>query len=156
MTWIQRVAQQANATDEWLARRAYLKPDAEKARLGPIESRSDAGTAYAVLTAIPIHGQPVELWFDPTTGFLARTVRVMPTTVEAVSYGNYNRVGDVLLPHRITTSEGTSISWKFTEYHLNPAIDNLTFQPPRSCDDDCSEWQGYYPSRNRRLLNDQR
>src|ERR1700691_183815 len=32
-------SQQANVTDEWLARRAYMKPDAESASLGPAADR---------------------------------------------------------------------------------------------------------------------
>jgi Aspartyl protease/PDZ domain len=130
-------AQQADATDEWLARRAYLKPHVENARLGPIENRSDGGTAFAVLTATPLHGQPIELWFDTATGFLARTVRVMPTTVETVNYTNYKKVEGLLLPHRIITDEGTGDfdTVEISEYHLNPAVDDRTFQPPRAPND---------------------
>jgi hypothetical protein len=130
-------AQQANATDEWLARRAYLKPDADGAQLGPVENRSDAGSAYAVVTATPPHGQPVELWFDAANGFLSRTVRVMPTTVQTVSYANYKQVAGVLLPHRIVTDEGTGDldTVEISGYQLDPAITDRTFEPPHTPDD---------------------
>ncbi len=130
-------AQQANATDEWLARRGYLMRDADGAKLGPVETHSDAGSTYAVVTATPLHGQPVDLWFDSATGLLSRTVRVMPTTVETLSYGNYKQVEGVLLPYRIITDEGTGDldTVEISAYHLNPGINDRTFEPPRAPND---------------------
>ncbi|MGA8438345.1 MAG: aspartyl protease family protein [Candidatus Sulfotelmatobacter sp.] len=130
-------AQQVSITEEWLARRAYMKADAENASLGPVGERSDAGTTYAVVTATPVHGQPIELWFAAATGFLARTVRVMPTTVETVNYTNYKKVEGLLLPHRIVTDQGTGDldTVEISEYHLNPPVDERTFQPPHTLND---------------------
>ncbi len=127
-------AQRASATEEWLARRAYMKANAGKASLGPVENRSDAGTTYAVVTVTPLHGQPIELWFDAATGFLARTVRMTPTTVETVNYSNCKKVEGLLLPHRIITDDGTGDldTVEISEYHLNPALDARTFQPPHT------------------------
>jgi predicted aspartyl protease len=130
-------AQQASITEEWLARRAYMKANAENASMGPVEERSDAGTTYAVVTATPVHGQPIELWFDPATGFLARSVRVMPTTVQTDNYTNYKRVEGLVLPYRIVTDDGTGDldAVEISEYRLNPSVDDRTFQPPHAPDD---------------------
>jgi hypothetical protein len=130
-------AQQANVTDEWLARRAYLMLDANGAKLGPVDNRSHAGSSYAVVTATPPNGQSVELWFDLATGFLSRTVRIMPTTVETVSYANYRQVDGVFLPYRIITDEGTGDvdTVEVSAYHLNPSVDDRTFEPPRTRND---------------------
>jgi hypothetical protein len=82
-------AQEATVTDEWLARRAYLKPGAENAALGPVQRRSNGGKTYETITLTPINGQAVEFWFDSLTGLLARTVRTMPTTIETTAYTDY-------------------------------------------------------------------
>jgi aspartyl protease/PDZ domain-containing protein len=123
-------ALRANATDEWMARRAYLKPDAENARLGPVELRHDGQANYRILTATPLGGQPVELWFDEATGYLARSVREMPIYVETVNYAKYKDVGAIRLPYRITTDEGTGDvdTIDISDYQINPKIDDRTFQ----------------------------
>ena len=130
-------ALQAAATDQWLARRAYLRPHAENASFGEVETRTDAGTSFAVVTATPLHGQGVELWFDPATALLARSIRIMPTTVERVSYTNYRDVEGLQLPSRISTDEGTGDidTLDISEYHINSAIDNQIFQPPLTPND---------------------
>lgn len=130
-------AKQASATDEWLAHRAYLKQGAGNATLGAVESRSDSGKPTDVLTATPVNGQPVELWFDAATHLLVRTVRVMPTTVETTAYSDYRPVGRVLLPRRILTEdgEGSVDAVNISEYNLNPEINVSTFQAPVTPDD---------------------
>jgi len=130
-------ALQAAATDQWLTRRAYLRRHAENASFGEMETRTDAGTRFAVVTATPPRGQPVELWFDPATALLARSVRVMPTTIETVSYTNYREVEGLPLPFRISADEGTGDIdiLDISEYHVNSAIDNQTFQPLRTPND---------------------
>jgi hypothetical protein len=130
-------AQQATVTDEWLARRAYLKPGAENAVLGPVQRRSDGGKTYETIRVTPQHGQAVEFWFDGATGLLVRTVRTMPTTIETATYTDYRTVDGVLLPYKITTDDGPGNLDVFdvADYHVNTAIGDQTFEAPRTPDD---------------------
>jgi predicted aspartyl protease len=130
-------ALEATATDEWLARRAYLKPGAENAVLGPVERRSDAGKTYETISVTPAYGQPIELWFDSASGLLARTVRAMPITVETATYSDYRTVEGVRLPYEIITDDGPGNLDVFdvSDYHANAAIGDETFQEPRIPDD---------------------
>jgi predicted aspartyl protease len=130
-------AQEATVTDEWLTRRAYLKAGAENAVLGPVQRRSDGGKTYETIRVTPTHGQAVELWFDSVTGLLARTVRTMPTTIETATYTDYRTVNGVLLPYKITTDDGPGDLDVFdiSDYQVNTAIRDETFQAPRTPDD---------------------
>jgi hypothetical protein len=130
-------AQEATVTDEWLTRRAYLKPGAEYAILGPVQRRSDGGKTYETIRVTPAQGQAVELWFDSVTGLLARTVRTMPTTIETAAYTDYRTVNGVLLPYKITTDDGPGDldAFDISDYQVNPAIRDETFQAPRTPDD---------------------
>jgi predicted aspartyl protease len=130
-------AQEATVTDEWLTRRAYLKPGAENAVLGPVQRRIDAGKTYETIRVTPTHGQAVELWFDSVTGLLARTVRTMPTTIETAIYTDYRAVDGVLLPYKITTDDGPGELDVFdlSDYHVNTTISDETFQKPRTPED---------------------
>ena len=71
-------AQQVNATDRWLAQRAWLTPGVQGAALEAVQEHTESGARYEVIGATPSGGQRVELWFDANTHLLARTVRVMP------------------------------------------------------------------------------
>lgn len=130
-------AQEATVTDEWLTRRAYLKPGAENAGLGPIQRRSNGGKTYDTIWMTPTHGQAVQLWFDSATGLLARTVRTMPTTVEITTYTGYKTMLGLLLPYKITTDDGPGNLDVFdiSDYHVNATISDETFQAPHTPDD---------------------
>jgi predicted aspartyl protease len=130
-------AQQATITDEWLTRRAYLKPDAEKAVLGPVQSQTEAGKNYDTIWITPVHGQPVQFWFDSVTRLLAKTVRTMPTTIQVTTYAGYKTVSGVLLPFKITTNDGAGNLDVFdiSDYRVNVAMSDETFQAPRIPDD---------------------
>lgn len=129
---------QANKTDEWVARRGYLKSGADHRALGPVEHRDDQGKSYDVVRGVPVGGQPVELWFDQTSGLLARTVRAMPTTVETATFDDYRIVDGLQLPFRITTYEGSGTdadTLTIANYMVNAAPGELAFQPPVTPDD---------------------
>ena len=126
-------AQQATITDEWLARRAYLKPGAEKAALGAVQSQTDAGKTYDTIWITPLHGQPVQFWFDSVTHIIAKTVRTMPTTIQVTTYAGYKTVRGVILPFKITTDDGAGNHDVFdiSDYRVNVAMSDETFQAPR-------------------------
>jgi predicted aspartyl protease len=130
-------AQQATITDEWLTRRAYLKPGAEKAVLGPVQSQTDAGKNFDTIWITPLGGQPVQFWFDSTTHLLAKTVRTMPITIQVTTYSGYRTVSGVLLPYKITTDDGAGNLDVFdvSDYRVNVAMSDEMFQAPRIPDD---------------------
>jgi predicted aspartyl protease len=131
-------ALQANATDQWLARRGYLKPGADGAAFGPVEQRTNAAKSYDVISATPVGGQPVELWFDAATGLLARSVRIMPITVETANYGDYKSVAGVVLPHTIVTDEGPGQdpdTVTISHYEVNAPVNDRTFAALTTPDD---------------------
>lgn len=98
-------AKTATVTDAWLARRGWLRVDAAGAKLGAPELRREGDKTYAVLAATPRDGQPVELWFDPASARLERSVRTMPISIVSVSYADYRKVDGIELPFSITTRD---------------------------------------------------
>ena len=93
-----------SVTDAWLARRGWLRDEAG-VELGPVATREQGGHAADVVTATPPGGQAVELWFDARTHLLARSVRRMPISTQAVAYADYRAVDGLQLPHRIEAGE---------------------------------------------------
>ena len=57
------------------------------------------------MTATPPGGQAVELWFDARTHLLARSMRRMPISTQAVAYADYRAVDGLQLPHRIEAGD---------------------------------------------------
>lgn len=102
-----RFARQASATDAWLARRDYLKPNSSSVHWSDVEERELDGRRYHAATATPEEGQPIELWFDAETNLLARTVRQMPIHVETTTFEDYRDVSGLKLPYRIVRVQGS-------------------------------------------------
>ncbi len=123
----------ASATDAWLARRGWLRPDGDGASFAARPARSDGGRSFAVVEATPRGGQPVELWFDMTSHLLDRTVRTMPISTLTVRYGDYRRVGGRMLPFTIESRESGSsdVEAVHVERWTIPAsIDRAAFAAP--------------------------
>ncbi|HYL70798.1 MAG TPA: aspartyl protease family protein, partial [Candidatus Dormibacteraeota bacterium] len=101
----------ANAvTAKYLARREYLHPN-PRARLEYLGSRKMAELSYTVVRVTPRGGQPVELWFDPGSGLLARSVWQMPIDTLTIDYADYRRIAAAsgaaqLVPFKVTRQEG--------------------------------------------------
>ncbi|MEO7323404.1 MAG: aspartyl protease family protein [Dokdonella sp.] len=98
-------ARTATITDAWLARRGWLHADAAGAKLGALTSKREGDKTYAVFAATPRNGQAVELWFDPSSARLERSVRTMPISIVSVSYSDYRKVDGVELPFSIVTRD---------------------------------------------------
>jgi PDZ domain/Aspartyl protease len=97
------------ATAMWLAQYGFLRSDAGGARLEYLNTQqADRGT-YETLRATPPGGQPVELWFDISTGLLARSIWVMPIEITTVRYEDYRRVGRLLVPFKVVSQEEDSV-----------------------------------------------
>jgi hypothetical protein len=95
-------------TDAWMTTRAYLRPGAQGAEIGSAAERVDGAVHYLVLTATPIGGEPVELWFDAGTKLLARTVRQRPLDVLIERWSEYRSVDGIMLPFQMDSGPNGS------------------------------------------------
>ena len=100
-------AQQNATTGMWLARRGYLRPDAEGARVEFLGVERTQGDTFDKLRTTPRDGQPVELWFDRKTGLLCRSVWQMPISTKTIRYENYHRAAGLLLPFKVTEDQNS-------------------------------------------------
>ena len=103
-----RFAKAVGVTDGWLARRAYLEVGFGGARLEALLQKVEGGHTYEVLTATPLGGQPVELWFDSATHLLAKDVRRGAISTITERLYDYRSVGGTRLPFRIVRSSDFS------------------------------------------------
>lgn len=99
---------EVQVTDAWLAQFGYLLQGALGASIEALGDQTADGRSYAVVRATPRNGRPVELWFDKSSNFLARTVQVMTTDVRTVRYADYRNVGGMLLPYKISIDYGSA------------------------------------------------
>jgi hypothetical protein len=124
-------------TEAWLARRGYLLPHAAGAALSPPEDRTADGRHFVAITATPPQAEPIELWFDPNTHRLARTVRQMPIEVEVTRYEDYRAFQHVQLPFRIVTANEDGSNEDRVEvegYDVQPVSDP-SFRAPLATED---------------------
>ncbi len=61
-------------------------------------TRSDGGVTYQALKITPKGGDPVEVWFDPATHLMARTVELTGAQPRTTMLSNYQTMDGVLLP----------------------------------------------------------
>ena len=59
----------------WLDARAFWYPERIHANYGAVADRDADGKHYRVVEATPADGDPLTLWFDPSSGLLVRTVQ---------------------------------------------------------------------------------
>lgn len=96
----------AAMTDEWLARRDYLKMGAVGAVMGAPSVTHEKDRSFVTVTATPQGGQSVDLWFDANTYLLDRLIRRLPRYVEITRFLDYRTIGGLMLPHIIATDSG--------------------------------------------------
>ncbi|GAA0721649.1 aspartyl protease family protein [Dokdonella soli] len=131
-------ARTATVTDAWLARRGWLRRDAAGAKIGAMAMRNEGERRYAVLTATPQGGQAVELWFDPASARLERSVRTMPISIVSVSYADYRKVDGIELPFSIITRDDAGNGDDIVElrtYQTRPNASDSDFARPSPPDD---------------------
>ncbi len=95
-------------TQMWLARRGFLRPGADGANIEYLKAQQADGRSLETIRATPAGGQPVELWFDATTGLLERSIWEMPIYIETIRYQDYRRVSGSMVPFK--TVETTDYS----------------------------------------------
>ncbi len=122
---------QCARTEVWLAQRRYLQADGAGAAVSTEEPRKNGDTAFVAVTATPVDGQPVELWFDPATHLLARTVRRMNLDTETKQYSDYREIDGVKLPFRIVDGDDPASATTSTvsSYKLNAASEAELARP---------------------------
>lgn len=105
-----------------------LKSAAQLEYLGSEEL--DGSDCYKV-RARRADGSVWTYWVDPDVGLLVKvsaeeTIAGEPLRWEA-TFGNYTRIGDVLMPMVLDTSNGLIV---VEQYQLNPMLDPTLFAPP--------------------------
>jgi hypothetical protein len=111
----------------WLTRRGYFRTDGATYR--PLDRGG--------LLATPDGGSPVELWFDPATGLLARSVTRRGTEKYVTTYDDYRDVAGVRLPFHIVVDNGdprSVFTATYRELEARDHVDETAFAPP-SADD---------------------
>src|SRR5690349_8230573 len=123
----------------WLDARAFWYPDRMQATYGAVADREADGKHYRVVEAKPDAGEPLMLWFDPSSGLLARTVQRQGQDTVTTVLDDYRDVGGVRVAFR-TTSDFTDAAGRtdprrrsditFAKATLDEAIADADFSMP--------------------------
>jgi predicted aspartyl protease len=85
------------------------------------------------LEVAPEGGLPFELWFDAQTKMLDRAIEVGASETRTTIYEDYRRVGDVMVAHRIRSSNAAAAfgaERTVTKVELNPPFSDADFAAP--------------------------
>jgi len=80
-------------TTAWMNALGYWYPKRAAAEIGAPSTREDAGRRYLVVVATPAGGHAIELWFDPASSLLARTVERQAGETAITMFDDYRDVG---------------------------------------------------------------
>lgn len=123
-------------TSAWLARFGWMQAGFGGARRSVAIERTEKGKRYSVVTATPRGGEPVELWFDPATGDLARTVEQDWFRKLETRYTDYRTVAGRRLPFVVVRSDGNNEERTIIDtYRLLPTAPANSYAAPRQPDD---------------------
>ncbi|HET7924581.1 MAG TPA: aspartyl protease family protein [Rhodanobacteraceae bacterium] len=86
----------------WLDARGFWYPDRINASYGAVADREADGQHYRVVEATPDAGEPLTLWFDPSTGLLARTVQRQGQDTVTTVLEDYRNVEGVRIAFNTT------------------------------------------------------
>ena len=120
-------------TVRWLTQRGYFR--AAGAHYRDLGERSCGEHSCQAVEATPAGGAPVELWFDDTTGLLARTVHREGTETGVTTFDDYRAVDGALLPFRVVVDPGdprNRATVTVTEAHVRAAVDDAVYARPRT------------------------
>jgi hypothetical protein len=90
-------------TERWLARRQFLTPDLDGARVESLPPALDAAHGEERMRFTPRKGQAVELWFEARSHLLARSIWINPIDVTTTRYEDYRQVGATWVPFKVTS-----------------------------------------------------
>jgi len=121
-------------TDALLAFPARIKQDFTRWIVGFPVTINDVETLVVQGRLVPT-GFPVKLYFDPTTGLLVRSVRLVDSIVgmnpTQVDYEDYREVNGVKLPFKwtVTWTDGRSVT-ELSSLQTNVPVDAAKFGKP--------------------------
>lgn len=87
----------------WLDAHGYWYPARLPAHFGAVETREIEGHAYAVVTATPEGGNPVDLWFDTVTHRLARATTRQDQDTATTTFDDWRETDGLAIPFHIVT-----------------------------------------------------
>lgn len=85
----------------------WWRPDRAAARIISLGLKTDGGKAYEVLSIAPKGGNPFQVWFDPTTHLVARTVETHAFWIVTTHFSDYRRVEGALTAGKIVVDDGS-------------------------------------------------
>ena len=91
-------------TQAWVTRRGYFH--AAGARYRDLGRKDAGGRGYQVVEATPDGGSAIELWVDPATHLLARTVQKVAQDTVVTTLDDYRDIGGVRVAHRVVVDRG--------------------------------------------------
>ena len=131
-------SKEATATDAWLTKRGWLRPDAGGAAVGRASARVENDRKFVVVDIVPRGGRPVQMWFDAKSHRLERTVRRMPISTLTVRYGDYRPVAGMQLPFSIESRDSSSSdveTVRVERWTSMKRLDDSAFAAPAPPDD---------------------
>ena len=121
------------AGQAWLTARAWLFPKRRAGELSLTRTVSEGAQRYEVLTARPVGGRNLELWFDAASARLARVIDRDGDLVITTHLEDYQQVGEVWLPFRSRVNRGDpryDLLIERTRITLDPTLAADAFAPP--------------------------
>lgn len=123
-------------TSAWLARFGWLQAGFGDARRSGATARIEGGKSYSIITATPLGGEPVELWFDTATSELERAVEQDWFRQITTRFGDYRAVAGQRLPFEIVRSDGNNEERvAIDSYRLLSTAPAGTYAAPRQPND---------------------
>ncbi len=112
---------------------AYWYPDRIPGTLSAVSTKQNGTFTDYVITAQPQGGYAFDMWFDPSTHFLVKTVEVGATQTNTTIYGDYRPIGGLMMPYSIRSSTGDpkydSVN-EVTSVTLNTPVTDADFALP--------------------------
>jgi hypothetical protein len=96
-------AKQRARSQAWLDARGFWYPARIRASYGAVTDREADGKHYRVVEATPQEGAALTLWFDPSSGLLARTVQRLGQDTVTTVLDDYRVVDGVRVAFHTTT-----------------------------------------------------
>lgn len=129
-------ARATSRTEAWLAKFGWIQPRRGDATFSASVSKDEEGRRYRVRTATPAGGRPVVLWFDASTGDLARSEYRGWISSIVAHYSDYRPVSGRRLPFSIVSADGgDEESIKIANYAFEGRRSDARFAPPPQPDD---------------------
>lgn len=127
-------ARQRNASEVWLTRRGYYRPDALGATVGSVGEAVEGRRRFATLAVTPQDGVALTLWFDADTHLMVRSVMRDGQDTVVTRYEDWREVDGAKLPFRVTSDRGdersrTVVQWR--EARLDEPLDASAFAVPK-------------------------